>query len=65
MAHHPDDRITHYSNVEGWFYVCEDGTEVGPFASEWEMFKYCEDVDISEPSANGSMTAPTPDQSTT
>ena len=45
---HPEDRITHYSNADGWFYVCEDGTEVGPFKTEWEMFKYMEDVDIDE-----------------
>lgn len=38
----------HYHNTEGWFYVLDDGTEVGPFASEWEMFKYVEDRDINE-----------------
>jgi hypothetical protein len=48
VMHHPDDATTHYSTAEGWFYVCDDGTEVGPFASEWEMFKYVEDIDIHE-----------------
>lgn len=39
----------HYHNPsEGWFYVLDVGTEVGPFASEWEMFKYVEDRDIHD-----------------
>lgn len=48
----PEDRITHYSNADGWFYVLDNGNEVGPFETEWEMFKYVEDIDINEkPSA--------------
>jgi hypothetical protein len=43
-----DNNATQYSNAEGWFYVCTDGTDVGPFESEWAMFKYCEDRDINE-----------------
>lgn len=41
----------HYSTDEGWFYVLEDGTEVGPFKTEWEMLKYVEDRDINEQQA--------------
>ena len=40
--------MTHHQTPEGWFYVCADGTEVGPFKSEWEMFKYVEDIDIND-----------------
>lgn len=48
---YPEDQITHYSCAEGWFYILDDGTEVGPFKSEWEMFKYCEDRDLSQEAA--------------
>jgi hypothetical protein len=43
-----DLTVPHYQTGEGWIYVRADGTEVGPFESEWAMYKYVEDRDINE-----------------